>query len=97
MLSTGLTLSALTPSPASAKQIERACMASDRRAATQSTCRCIQRVADQILTRPDQRKAAKFFKDPDEAQKVRMSDANRDEKFWTRYKDFGNTAIAVCG
>jgi len=72
-------------------------MASDRRAATPRTCKCIQRVADQILTRPDQRKAAKFFKDPDEAQKVRMSDSNRDEKFWTRYKSFGSTAIAVCG
>lgn len=87
----------LIPTPADAKQIERACIQSDRRAANRETCRCIQRVADQVLTAPDQRRAASFFKDPDKAQQTRMSDSSRDEKFWGRYRAFGNSASAICG
>lgn len=87
---------AIAPMPAEAKQIEQACMRSDRSAATRSTCRCIQRVADQILTSPDQRRAASFFRDPDKAQETRMSDRARDEKFWDRYRHFGNSASAIC-
>ncbi len=44
----------------------------------------------------DQRKAAGFFKDPERAQKVRMSKADADNDFWKRYKAFGDQAEAYC-
>ena len=61
------------------------------------TCACIQSVADQMLTRDDQRLVASFFKDPDRAQEVRTSDTARDESFWQRYRQFGFAAEQSCG
>ncbi|SNS21748.1 hypothetical protein [Tropicimonas sediminicola] len=84
------------PSAEAGSTIERACMSSNRRAASRPLCDCIQRVADQMLTRRDQRMAAKFFKDPHRAQEVRQSDRASDEAFWKRYKAFGTTAGNVC-
>ncbi len=84
-------------SQASAGPIERACNRSDRDAANRATCSCIQSVADQNLSSADQRRAAKFFSDPDRAQDVRVSDSARDESFWQRYVAFGELAEAYCG
>ncbi|MFN3721717.1 MAG: hypothetical protein ACK4VZ_01620 [Paracoccaceae bacterium] len=81
---------------ASAGPIERACLQSDRKAATRPVCACVQQVADMTLRGPDQRKAAAFFKDPDRAQKVRMSKSDNDNDFWRRYKAFGEQAEAYC-
>ena len=81
---------------AHADGIKRACMKSDRRAASRPLCGCIQRVADQTLTSSDQRRAAKFFKDPQLAQETRQSDRSSHEEFWKRYKNFGYTAGKVC-
>lgn len=89
---TGLSLQ-----PAQAKRIERACNNSNRSAANPPLCKCIQRVADQVLTRSDQRLAARFFKDPQKAQDVRQSDRTSHEEFWLRYKTFGTTAKDICG
>lgn len=86
----------LTAAPADARQIERACIQSDRRAASRSLCTCIQGVADQLLTSSEQRLAASFFADPHRAQEVRMSDRRRDETFWKRYKQFGSVASQRC-
>ncbi len=86
----------LSAPAAEAARIERACLKSDRTAASAPLCGCIQRVADQILTRSDQRLAAKFFKDPQMAQDVRQSDRSNHEDFWRRYKAFGQTAQRVC-
>jgi hypothetical protein len=83
-------------SMASAGAIERACINSDRRAANASVCGCIQQVADMTLRSADQRRAAKFFSDPDRAQQVRMSKSDADNEFWARYKNFGTTAEAYC-
>jgi hypothetical protein len=82
---------------AEARRIERACNASDRRAATPALCSCIQRVADQTLTNADQRKGARFFRDPQRAQEVRKSDTTADDAFWERWRNFGRTAANVCG
>jgi hypothetical protein len=82
--------------PAEAKRIERACNASDRRAATPALCACIQRVADQTLTNSDQRKGARFFRDPQRAQEVRKSDTAADDAFWGRWRDFGRSAAQIC-
>ncbi|MDR7123722.1 hypothetical protein J2X53_000528 [Pseudorhodobacter sp. 4114] len=76
--------------------IERACLGSDRKAATRPVCACVQQVADMTLRGGDQRKAAAFFKDPDRAQKVRMSKSDNDNDFWRRYKAFGDQAEAFC-
>lgn len=86
----------VTVTAAEAKRIERACINSDRNRASGQLCGCIQRVADQVLTRSDQRLAAKFFDDPQMAQDIRQSDRNSHEEFWKRYKSFGYTAQKVC-
>ena len=83
-------------SAAFAGPIERACNGSDRDAANRSVCACIQSVADQSLTNAEQRRAAKFFSDPDRAQETRVSDTSRDEAFWERYVAFGRQAEAYC-
>lgn len=75
--------------------IESACTRSDR-PASRALCRCIQAVADQTLTRSDQREAARFFRDPQRAQDARMSKSARDNAFWTRYRAFGTAAEARC-
>nr|WP_226782213.1 hypothetical protein [Oceaniglobus trochenteri] len=83
-------------SPVQAGTIERACLKSDRKAATRALCGCIQQVADLTLDRRDQRLAAKFFRDPHRAQEVRQSDRSSDETFWKKYKQFGSNAKAYC-
>lgn len=83
------------PTKAHAGTIERACIQSNR-SGTRSLCGCIQDVADITLSRSDQRKAARFFENPQRAQDVRMSDRRSDENFWDRYQEFGNAARAYC-
>ncbi|MFC3613924.1 hypothetical protein ACFORG_09165 [Lutimaribacter marinistellae] len=90
MLATGV------PAPAEAGKIARACMSSDRPAATRARCNCIQKVADDALNRSEQRRIAKWFSDPHQAQVVRMSSRASDEALWERYKAFGQLAKAVC-
>jgi hypothetical protein len=81
---------------AQADVIQRACLSSDRGARSTALCGCIQHVADMTLSSSDQRRAAKFFKNPDLAQETRQaSDGNRTD-FWDRYKNFGATAEAYC-
>ena len=95
LLAAVLTLTAL-PTGVMAGPIENACNQSDRQAATRSLCRCIDDVADRMLTRSEQRRAARFFQDPDEAQRVRASTSDRDNEFWDRYRAYGEMAEAVC-
>lgn len=75
--------------------IERACMSSDR-GGNRSLCGCIQNVADSTLSGGDQRRAAKFFKDPERAHQTWVSQSASDDAFWDRYKNFGETAEASC-
>lgn len=82
--------------PAEAGRIERACAASDRGARDTRLCACIQIVADQTLDRREQRLAASFFKDPHRAQEVRQSDRASHERFWLRYRAFGDAAERAC-
>ena len=77
--------------------IEKACMHSDRKAANSSVCGCIQDAADETLRASDQRRAAKFFTDPQKAQEVKLSKSKSDDEFWERYKAFGAAAQAMCG
>jgi hypothetical protein len=76
--------------------IGRACLQSGRDAASQQLCSCVQGVANQTLTGADQRRAARFFDDPDRAEETRFSDRPADDAFWARYRDFADTAEAIC-
>lgn len=86
----------MTAPLAMAGPIDSACIRSDRARGNAPLCGCIQRVADQTLSRSDQRRAAAFFRDPHQAQEVRMSKSNADNAFWARYKQFAGTAEAYC-
>ena len=86
----------VTPIMASAGPIERACLGSDRQAASRALCGCIQQVADMTLQGGDQRRAASFFKDPEKANSAWLSQTAADDAFWDRYKNFGATAEAYC-
>ncbi|RMC36539.1 hypothetical protein [Paracoccus alkanivorans] len=86
----------LTTPLAMAGPIDSACVRSDRAQGNTPLCGCIQQVADQTLSRSDQRRAARFFRDPHEAQEARTSDSSSDSAFWSRYTNFANTAAAYC-
>lgn len=91
-------LTALLPlvsGAAFAGPIERACMASDR-GGNRALCGCIQQAADMTLSGGDQRRAAKFFKNPESAHATWVSQRASDDAFWERYKSFGRTAEAYC-
>ena len=85
----------LLSAAAMAGPIERACMSSDR-GGNRSLCGCIQQAADATLSGGDQRRAAKFFKDPERAHQTWVSQSSSDDAFWERYKQFGQTAEASC-
>jgi len=91
----GITFLALTL-PANAGVIERACLSSGRTAASSALCGCIQEVANLTLRNGEQRKAARFFRDPHRAQEVRQSDRRSDRQFWDRYRAFGAAAETYC-
>ncbi len=86
----------MMPVPAIAGPIERACMASDRAKGNRPLCRCIQQAANATLSGADQRRASRFFKDPDAAHATWISQSKADDAFWERYKSFGRTAEAYC-
>ncbi|MCL3880947.1 hypothetical protein [Marivita sp. GX14005] len=76
--------------------ISRACNASDRKARNPRLCGCIQWVADQTLSGSDQRRSAKFFRDPQRAHDVWMSKSSSDDAFWDRYKRFSGSSERYC-
>ncbi len=86
----------MTAPLAMAGPIDSACIRSDRARGNAPLCGCIQQVANQSLSRADQRRAADFFRDPHQAQVVRMSKSNADNAFWARYKKFAGAAEAYC-
>lgn len=86
----------LAPAAAQAGVIEQACLSSERSLGNLRLCGCIQDAANMTLSARDQRRAAGFFKEPDRAQRIRMSDRRADSQFWERYKAFGETAEAFC-
>ncbi|WP_299784751.1 hypothetical protein [uncultured Marivita sp.] len=76
--------------------ISRACLSSDRQARNSQLCGCIQTVANQSLSGADQRKASRFFKDPQRAHDVWMSQTPSDDAFWERYKVFAARSEQFC-
>jgi len=92
----GAALAVIAASAVSAGPIDSACARSGRTAANRSLCTCIQQAADMTLGRADQRRAAKFFHDPDMAHAVWVSKKPADDAFWDRYKQFGTMAETYC-
>jgi hypothetical protein len=93
-----LAMALLWPSvEAGADTIRKACQTSDRGFSQPRLCRCIQGAADRTLSSRDQRRAARFFRDREEAERARRSDSRRDEAFWDRYEQFGEIARKSCG
>jgi len=76
--------------------IEQACRKSDRSASAQ-TCSCIQKVANVTLSNADQRKVARFIKEPEKSQDMKRSDTRRDEAFWERFEGFTANVSRQCG
>ncbi|WP_109465944.1 hypothetical protein [Albibacillus kandeliae] len=76
--------------------ISSACMQSGRNSASERRCGCVQAVADDTLSRSDQRLGASFFDDPHKAQEIRQSDSASNEAFWKRWREFGVQAEKVC-
>ena len=95
-LTFGALAALLAASSAQAGVIEKACLKSNRDAATRSLCGCIQEAANLTLTKSDQKLAASFFRDPHKAQMVRQSNNRGHEAFWQRYQNFGATAEVFC-
>jgi len=87
---------ALTPLTATANPIERACLQSGRSAANSALCACIGSAADLTLTGRQMRDGARFFRDPQRAQDVRQSDRSGDADLWLAWRNFGETAEAMC-
>ncbi|MBY5935338.1 hypothetical protein KUV51_20190 [Tateyamaria omphalii] len=76
--------------------IYSACRSGGRSQASRARCGCVQAVANQSLTSSEQRRGAGFFSDPQQAQVVRQSDRASDERFWTRWKAYGDSAARQC-
>jgi hypothetical protein len=76
--------------------ISRACLTSNRKARNRALCGCIQAAADRTLSTSDQTLASTFYADPHRAQTVRQSDRASDEVFWKKYRNYSETAQALC-
>lgn len=85
------------PTTLHANPIQRACMASDRDAASRSLCSCIGDAADSTLSRAQMREGARWFEDPQRAQDTRQSDRERDEEMWQAWRTFSSLAQQRCG
>lgn len=88
---------AVAPLPASANPIERACLQSNRPAANRTLCSCVGQAAQRTLTGSQMREGARFFNDPQRAQDIRQSDRRGHEEMWRAWRNFGETAEAMCG
>ncbi|PVA12084.1 hypothetical protein DC366_02490 [Pelagivirga sediminicola] len=91
-------VSAATPfyAPSASGPLRSACLASDRKARSDRLCGCIQAVADQHLSRGDQARAVKFYRDPQSAQDIRQSSRESDKRFWKSYSEYGTQAARIC-
>lgn len=92
----GAAVLAISTPLAMAGPIDSACVRTERGAQNPGLCSCVQQVANMSLSNADQRRAAGFFRNPDQAQLVRTSKTGADNAFWGRYKNFAATAEAYC-
>ena len=93
----GSTYRAMPVAPMASGPISRACMASDRKARSAALCGCVQWVANETLSGSDQRRAVKFYREPQLAQDIRQSKRASDNVFWDAYTAYGTRAQQICG
>ncbi|MDA5092493.1 hypothetical protein O2N63_00120 [Aliiroseovarius sp. KMU-50] len=91
-----MSVSVVASTPVSAGSIQKACLSADRSSASRNLCGCIEDVAGAMLSRSEQSRVVKFFKDPHKSQELRQSDRRTDEKFWQKYKQFGEAVSTYC-
>ena len=77
--------------------ISRACLEADRSAANTRLCNCVQGVANAELSSADRSRLERFFKDPEFAHTIRISDTTANDAFWRRYQAFVTRARNTCG
>ncbi len=77
-------------------KIERACLKADRASASRQLCGCLQDVAEAMLSRPERNRVASYFDDPHLTQVLRQSDNRADERFWLKYKQYGEAVGLYC-
>ncbi|WP_417727137.1 hypothetical protein [Roseovarius sp.] len=82
--------------PMATGPISTACMQSDRKARTRTLCGCIQAVANDTMSGTQQRRAVRFYRDPQAAQDIRQSKRSGDERFWEAYSTYAQRAEQVC-
>ena len=76
--------------------VGKACLTYNRQSADTNRCGCIQAAADLTLSQSEQKRAARFFADPELLQKMKLSDTPRDERFWDTWANFADTAELLC-
>lgn len=78
--------------------IQKACQAQGRKQASRARCGCVQAVADRELSASEQRRGARYFKDPHALQQVRQNQDNNasNKRFWAAWKAYGQRAAQVC-
>jgi hypothetical protein len=76
--------------------IGSACLSDQRAQSSRARCGCIQAVADATLSDSQQRRATAYFDDPGSLQEVRQSDNPGNERFWSDWTRFADTAEQLC-
>jgi hypothetical protein len=76
--------------------IQTACKSNKRTATTSARCGCIQAAANLTLTADEQRRGARYFYDPEELQRMKLSDSFANERLWDRWERFAETAESMC-
>lgn len=82
--------------PMATGPLNSACMQSDRKARSHALCGCIQAVANDTLSGSQQRRAVRFYRDPQAAQDIRQSKRSGDERFWEAYSTYAQRAEQIC-
>jgi hypothetical protein len=82
--------------PFASGPISSACLSDRRAQSSRARCGCIQAVADATLSNSQQRRATAYFDDPGSLQEVRQSDNPGNERFWSAWSSFAETAEQLC-
>lgn len=82
--------------PVASGPISDACLSSGRKSRSPALCGCIQAVANDSLSRADQRRAVGFYRDLQSAQDTRQSQRRGDQQFWTAYIAYAERAERIC-
>lgn len=82
--------------PVASGPISDACLSSGRNARSPALCGCIQAVANDTLSRADQRRATGFYSNLQSAQDTRQSQRAGDQRFWAAYAIYAERAERVC-